>query len=149
MLLHRNCCFDTEAHRALLTSETQIADTRKNAPGINILPSVLLPLAGPEEYDLEVRVLPNSLKIGLTIFVQDQERLLPALQFLPDSKKREIDPVLRLTHVESLLLLGTTRWGREQLRTSGVYEIVRTMHEKETDDKVCFRFYVAVLFLLN
>ena len=67
---------------------------------------------------------------------KDQERLPPALQFLPPTKKREPDFVLRLTHVETLLLLCTTRWGRDFLRENGVYEIVRATHENETVDKV-------------
>lgn len=44
--------------------------------------------------------------------------------------------MLRLTHVETLLLLCTTRWGRENLRENGVYEIVRAAHEVESVDKV-------------
>ena len=67
---------------------------------------------------------------------QVQELLPDALQFLPDSKKREVDPVIRLTHIETLLLLCTTFWGREYLRNHGVYEIVRALHESERDDKV-------------
>lgn len=70
---------------------------------------------------------------------QDQERLPPALQFLPPTKTREPDYILRLTHIETLLLLCTTRWGRDFLRTNGVYEIVRATHENETVDKVSGR----------
>lgn len=69
---------------------------------------------------------------------QDQEKLPSALQFLPPTKMREADPVLRLTHVETLLLLCATRWGRDYLRTNGVYEVVRGAHLEETVDKVCF-----------
>lgn len=68
--------------------------------------------------------------------MQDQELLPPALQFLPDTKTREPDPVIRMTNVETLLLLCTTFWGREYLRQHGVYEIVRVLHENETVDKV-------------
>ena len=50
---------------------------------------------------------------------------------------REPDPVMRQTHVETLLLLCTTRWGRDFLRVHGVYEIIRTAHLEETVDKVC------------
>ncbi|CAG8718630.1 12709_t:CDS:2, partial [Acaulospora colombiana] len=49
---------------------------------------------------------------------------------------REVDPVLRLTHLETLLLLCTTKWGRDVERRSGVYEIVRIMHETEEDEKM-------------
>lgn len=60
----------------------------------------------------------------------------PSLQFLPDTKKRETDEVLRLTHVETLLLLCTTRSGRDRLRGAGVYEIIRTMYETEKAERV-------------
>ncbi len=53
----RNCAFQGSAHRALLTEDTEkvaMPPSIIEAPGINILPYVLLPLAGPEEFDLEV-----------------------------------------------------------------------------------------------
>ncbi|KAI6014064.1 hypothetical protein BKA83DRAFT_4353645 [Pisolithus microcarpus] len=118
----KNCAFHAPAHKAMLSPETDLAPVPPStvaAPGIDALPYILLPLAGPEELDLE-----------------DQEKLPPALQFLPPTKKREPDPVLRLTHVETLLLLCTTRWGREYMRTRGVYEIVRGAHLEEAVDKV-------------
>ncbi|EIW59819.1 DUF383-domain-containing protein [Trametes versicolor FP-101664 SS1] len=118
----KNCAFHTPAHRALLVTEEEKATVPPStvaAPGIDILPYVLLPLAGPEEFDLE-----------------DQELLPAALQFLPPDKKREVDPVIRLTHVETMLLLCTTRWGRDYLRTHGVYEVVRALHENEEVDKI-------------
>ncbi|CDO69660.1 hypothetical protein BN946_scf184851.g48 [Trametes cinnabarina] len=118
----KNCAFHTPAHRALLASENEkvtVPPSTVTAPGMDILPYVLLPLAGPEEFDLE-----------------DQELLPPALQFLPPTKKREPDPVIRLTHVETLLLLCTTRWGRDYLRTHGVYEVIRALHENEEVEKV-------------
>ena len=54
----RNCAFQASAHRALLTEDIEkvaVPPSTVEAPGINILPYVLLPLAGPEEFDLEVR----------------------------------------------------------------------------------------------
>lgn len=68
--------------------------------------------------------------------MQEQEKLPEALQFLPSTKQREIDPVIRITHIETLLLLCTTYWGREYLRSHGVYEVVRALHNSEKDDKV-------------
>jgi hypothetical protein len=65
-----------------------------------------------------------------------QEQLPEALQFLPQTKQREPDAVLRLTHVETLLLLCTTRWGRDHLRTRGVYEVIQALHGQETNDAV-------------
>ena len=72
----------------------------------------------------------------LTDDSQDTELLLPELQFLPNTKVREKDPVLRATHLETLVLLCSTRWGRDIERNGGVYEIIRMMHETETDDNV-------------
>ncbi|KZT25139.1 DUF383-domain-containing protein [Neolentinus lepideus HHB14362 ss-1] len=118
----KNCAFHAAGHQAMLVPESETASvppSTVDAPGMDALPYILLPLAGPEEFDLE-----------------DQEKLPPSLQLLPPTKKRETDPVLRLTHVETLLLLCTTRWGRDYLRGHGVYEIVRAMHLVETVDKV-------------
>lgn len=54
---NRNCAFHVPAHEAMLTSDTESVRstlTSTSAPGINVLPYVLLPLAGPEEFDLDV-----------------------------------------------------------------------------------------------
>jgi len=111
-----------EAHPAMLGSENDlipVPPSTQPALGLNILPRILLPLAGPEEYELD-----------------DVEALLPELQLLPSTKVRERDPVLRGTHVQTLILLCTTRVGRERLRNSGVYEVVRMMHETEAVEEV-------------
>ena len=54
----RNCAFDTSNHEILLLSEkSTIREDAcgENTPtGVNVLPAVLLPLAGPEELDLDV-----------------------------------------------------------------------------------------------
>jgi Domain of unknown function (DUF384) len=68
--------------------------------------------------------------------LEAQEQLPEALQFLPQTKQREPDAVLRLTHVETLLLFCTTQWGRDYLRTHGVYEVVQALHEQESNDAV-------------
>lgn len=73
---------------------------------------------------------------GLVSGQQDVDLLLPELQFLPSTKIREKDPILRTTHLETLILLCTTRWGRDRQRRAGVYEIIRMMHETEIDDNV-------------
>ncbi|OBZ73605.1 Protein HGH1 [Grifola frondosa] len=129
----KNCAFQAQAHRALLAPESTLVTVYPStvaAPGIDILPYILLPLAGPEEFDLE-----------------EQELLPPALQFLPPTKTREPDPVIRLTHVETLLLLCSTRWGRDHLRQNGVYEIVRALHENEKVDKISEHVERLVNFL--
>ncbi|KAF8801366.1 DUF383-domain-containing protein [Phlegmacium glaucopus] len=118
----KNCSFHAPRHRAILSPESVAVPappSKTIAPGIDALPYILLPLAGPEEFDLE-----------------DQEKLLEPLQFLPPTKAREPDATIRLTHVETLLLLCHTRWGRDYQRQHGVYEIVRATHEHETVDKI-------------
>jgi hypothetical protein len=53
----KNCAFHAPGHRALLTpdkSKVAVAPSKVEAPGIDVLPYLLLPLAGPEEFDLEV-----------------------------------------------------------------------------------------------
>ncbi|THV00654.1 DUF383-domain-containing protein [Dendrothele bispora CBS 962.96] len=120
-LLSTNCAFHARGHRAMLNTEDVrvcVPPSKVEAPGIEILSYILLPLAGPEEY------------------LEDQEKLPESLQFLPPDKKREPDNTLRLTYVETLLLLCHTRWGRDYLRANGVYEIVRAAHEAETVDKI-------------
>jgi len=54
----RNCAFHAPAHRAILLPETEraaVPPSTKEAPGIDALPAILLPLTGPEEFDLDVR----------------------------------------------------------------------------------------------
>ena len=62
----RNCCFETEFHSWLLSED------------VDILPKLLLPLADGTEYDEE-----------------QNEKLPPELQFLPENKVREEDPDIR------------------------------------------------------
>jgi hypothetical protein len=83
------------------------------------LPYVLLPLAGNEELSDE-----------------DMAKMLPDLQLLPPDKERESDKDIIITHLETLLLLTTTRDGREVMRNSGVYPIVRECHLHVEDENV-------------
>ncbi|KAJ7173474.1 hypothetical protein C8R46DRAFT_115733 [Mycena filopes] len=118
----KNCAFHAPGHKAILSPDSEdvsVPPSAAVAPGTDALPYLLLPLAGPEEFDLE-----------------DQEKLPDALQFLPPTKTREVDGAIRLMHVETLLLLCHTRWGRDYLRDHGVYEIVRAAHENETVEKI-------------
>lgn len=62
----KNCCFDIENHLWLLSSD------------VDLLPHLLLPLAGPEEFDDE-----------------DNEKLPIDLQYLPETKTRDSDPDIR------------------------------------------------------
>lgn len=62
----KNCCFDVESHEWLLS------------PEVDILSCLLLPLAGPEEFDDE-----------------DNDKLPISLQYLPETKQREPDLDIR------------------------------------------------------
>ncbi|BCS25580.1 protein HGH1 [Aspergillus puulaauensis] len=85
----------------------------------NLLPYVLLPIMGPEEYTEE-----------------DSADMLPDLQLLPPDKRRESDSGIIVTHLETLLLLTTSREGREKMRAVGVYPVIRECHLRVDDDGV-------------
>ena len=55
--------------------------------------------------------------------------MLPDLQLPPPDKARESDNEIIVTHVETLLLLTSTREGRDKMRESGVYPVIRVLHE--------------------
>lgn len=47
-------------HKAMLATDAELVSITPDgltAPGLGILPFLLLPLAGPEEFDLDVRVI--------------------------------------------------------------------------------------------
>ena len=54
--------------------------------------------------------------------------MLPDLQLLPPDKTRDSDPTILITHLETLLLLTTTREARDLMRKVGVYPVVRECH---------------------
>jgi hypothetical protein len=60
----RNCSFYAAGHRAILSPDSvvvSISPSKTTAPGIDALSYILLPLAGPDEFDLEVSmVFPSS-----------------------------------------------------------------------------------------
>lgn len=96
----KNALFDTNRHWHL------VAD-----PRINLLPYILLPLAGPEELDDD-----------------DMFSLPEELQLLGPDKRREPQPDIICTHLESLLLLCTTRRLRDELRAKAVYPLIKILH---------------------
>ncbi|KND88728.1 Protein HGH1 [Tolypocladium ophioglossoides CBS 100239] len=104
----KNVAFDVQSHPSFLS-----------AGGIDILPYVLLPITGSEEYE-----------------VDDAMAMLPDLQLLPPDKRRDPDSTVVQTHVETLTLLTTTREGRELMREVRVYPIVRETHLRVDDGAV-------------
>ncbi|NXI42382.1 HGH1 protein, partial [Galbula dea] len=103
----RNCCFEYEDHEWLLGEE------------VDILPFLLLPLAGPEE-------LPED----------EMERLPVDLQYLPQDKLREEEPDIRRMLLEAMLLLTATRAGRQMVRDKGTYVVLRELHRWEQEPEV-------------
>ncbi|KAK3834287.1 MAG: hypothetical protein JOS17DRAFT_738581 [Linnemannia elongata] len=104
----KNASFAVEHHPALLDEND-----------INVLPYILLPLCGPEEFDID-----------------DMEGMPEDIQLLPPTKTREADAHLRETLLEGLILLTSTREGRDYLREKKTYPVVQKMHAAETVDDV-------------
>lgn len=100
--LLKNICFDSSLHEWLFSAD------------VDILPCILYPLAGPEEFDDETN-----------------EMLPLELQFLDSNKRREPDADIRIMLLESLAQLCATRSGRTYLREKGTYEILRELHKFE------------------
>ncbi|KAJ1796745.1 Protein hgh1 [Coemansia sp. RSA 2399] len=117
----KNVCFDKEKHREILDPQET-----------NLLPYIIRPLCGPEEYEME-----------------EMEHMPEEVQFLGDDKKRESDPRLRATLLEAVNLLCTTYDGREVLRAKKIYPILREMHKAETDETCLDLSYRAVQLLLG
>ncbi|KAJ8386838.1 hypothetical protein AAFF_G00166330 [Aldrovandia affinis] len=103
----RNCCFDYSHHEWLLSD------------AVDILPFLLLPLAGPEELTEE-----------------ENEGLPVDLQYLPEDKKREEDPDIRKMLIETMLLLTATKAGRQILDKKNAYAIMREFHNWEREPPV-------------
>ena len=100
----KNCCFCAEHHEIMVD---------KN--GVDLLPNILLVLAdGSHEFTDE-----------------ENAKLLVELRYLEKSKWREPEWQIRLLVVESLYQLCSTRVGREALRESGAYLILREYHRWE------------------
>nr|XP_054749062.1 protein HGH1 homolog [Lytechinus pictus] len=103
----RNCCFETASHEWLLGDD------------VDILPHLLLPLAGPEELSEE-----------------DMEGLPDDLQYLEETKKREDDPDIRGMLLEAIYQLCASKEGRRIVKEKRTYVILREYHQWEKDEKV-------------
>jgi hypothetical protein len=116
----KNVAFEIDSHSEFLDEDE-----------INILPYLLLPITGNEEYDEE-----------------DTMDMLPDLQLLPPEKKRDPDPSIIQTHIETLMLITTTRMGRDKLREIKVYPIIRETHlhvENEDVREACERLVQVLM----
>jgi hypothetical protein len=104
----KNVAFDLPSHPMLFDED-----------GANLLPYILLPLMGSEEYADD-----------------ETASMLPDLQLLPPDKKREEDHHTILTHLETLLLLTTKREGRDTMRKVQVYPVIRECHLHVENEEV-------------
>jgi hypothetical protein len=115
----KNSAFNVPSHPTLISNLSPDPSLPPPSNGANLLPYILLPLMGPEEYSDE-----------------DTEGMLDELQLLEPDKEREKDVEIMKTHLETLLLLSTTKEGREVLRRIKVYPIVRECHLQVDDEGV-------------
>lgn len=106
----KNSLFDVEKHLRLITDSD-----------INLLPYILLPIVGPELENLDE---------------EEMFDLPDELQLLPKDKKREPLMEILTVHLESLLLLCTSRECREYLREKSCYPIIRELHKTLEDELV-------------
>merc|ERR1719427_1636616 len=102
-----NCLFETEYHDWLLSED------------VDILPFLLLPLAGPEEYS-----------------ASENEELPIDLQYLPNDKQRETNREIIILLAESLFQLCSTKSCRLKLKDSGSYYILRELHKSVDEEDV-------------
>lgn len=99
-----NCCFEKENHLWLMGED------------VDIVPRLLLPIAGPDVYTIE-----------------ENDTLPVDLQYLPEDKEREPDTEIRKLILESLMQLCITRSGREIMRSQNIYLILKEHHKWEKD----------------
>jgi hypothetical protein len=124
----RNCCLiDETAHRKLLRGD--------------VVPRLLLPLLGPtgvreqEDYN----ELPPLLKAAL--MEQAREGGAPV--------RREPDARVRGAVVDTLVLLCSSRRGRDRLRDCKAYAVVKEYHAEESDEELIERLFSLVDLLLG
>jgi hypothetical protein len=115
----KNAAFLVPAHPVLLSNLNPDPALPSPSIGANLLPYILLPLMGPEEYSED-----------------DTEGMLDELQLLEPDKEREKDVEIMKVHLETLLILSTTKESREVLRQVKIYPIIRECHMHVEDDDV-------------
>ncbi|CDF88352.1 related to FAM203 family protein C1020.12c [Zygosaccharomyces bailii ISA1307] len=106
----KNSLFDSELHDQLLKNND-----------LNLLPYILLPITSAQDSEIDE---------------EDMFNLPEELQLLPEDKVRDPVSAIICVHLESILLLCTTKAGREYLRSKSVYPLVRELHKNAEDDDV-------------
>lgn len=112
----KNSLFDSETHERILTDEE-----------INLLPYILLPIASAKDSEIDE---------------EDMFNLPDELQLLAEDKTRDPVPSIVCTHLESILLLCTTKAAREFMRSKSVYPLIRELHKNVEDEDIgelCYR----------
>jgi len=104
-ILVKNICFVSDDNNWLL------------GPSVDILPALMLPLAGgPEVANLDM---------------DDMDKLPDDLQFLEETKQREEDDDIRKMLVEAIHLLCNKKEDRQFIREKNTYVILRELHKFE------------------
>lgn len=105
----KNCLFDSSMHEAIF-----LADDDED----RLLSALLGMIASPEsKFDQEELD-------SMLLDIQLEYRFSPA----------ESDPTIRAVIFEALLLLGTTRFGRDKLKDKQAYPILREWHTQEPEE---------------
>ncbi|KAJ3150074.1 hypothetical protein HK101_001996 [Irineochytrium annulatum] len=117
----KNCCLDVTDPTRASANPTTVAEGGDFllSEELNLLPYLLLPLCGPEEFDDD-----------------EMEGMPDELQLLEPGKRREPSAKVRLMLIESLLLLTHSRPGRDHLRAKRAYPVIKRMHLVEPDEGV-------------
>jgi hypothetical protein len=116
----KNVCFEVSAHHLLLADDDR-----------GVLPYLLRPLMGGEEYADD-----------------ENESMFDELQLLPPDKEREKEPEILTTYLDALILLTTTRMGRDIMRHRQVYPIIRDCHaavDNEQVQEACDRLVQVIM----
>ncbi|KAH3899048.1 Hgh1p SCDLUD_004470 [Saccharomycodes ludwigii] len=112
----KNSLFDAKKHQTLLEDSD-----------LNLLPYILLPITSAKDSEIDE---------------EDMFKLPDELQLLDDDKQRDPCPEIICVYLESILLLCTTKFGREYLRDKSVYPLIRELHkhvENEDIEELCIR----------
>ncbi|KAF6007025.1 hypothetical protein HII13_004701 [Brettanomyces bruxellensis] len=96
-----------------------------------------------QDYDSEIP-LKKLLK-----FTTDESKARREEKQMDSQQRIEPDIEIRITFLESVLLLCVTRQGRDHLRSNGVYPIVRELDKESKNDKVTDIVYRIVDMLMR
>ncbi len=105
----KNCLFETEYHRSLFE-----VDDEEDRLFVHLVGKLACPRSTFDEEDLGEMILDIQLEYRHT--------------------EAEEDAAIRALIMESLILLGTTRFGRDKMREKKIYPIFREWHKLEPEE---------------